>query len=238
MNRSSAAAPDPSLVRDALRRIFELSGLQEASLPGKVLTYVVERTLAGDSRSIKAYTIAVEALGRAPDFDPDRDSTVRVAAMRLRGALDLYYAGPGAADPLRIRLFPGSYRPVFECAPISECAPIAPQAPLPQPPDTGLPGDEARPPVALTVPLAAIAQNSPRRRAGTVTRWWLAAVTVALTVDILVTASLLVVQVAGRQREVKDQTMAARQLAPAEANPTLFALIHDGIERSFRNSTP
>jgi hypothetical protein len=232
MNRSSAAAPDPSLVKDALRRIFELSGLQEASLPGKVLTYVVERTLAGDSRSIKAYTIAVEALGRAPDFDPDRDSTVRVAAMRLRGALDLYYAGPGAADPLRIRLFPGSYRPVFECAP------NAPQAPLPQTPAAGLPDDEARPPVALTVPLAAIAQDSPRRLAGTVTRWWLAAVTVALTVDILVTASLLVAQVAGRQREVKDQAMAARQLAPAEANPTLFALIHDGIERSFRNSTP
>lgn len=232
MNRSSVAAPDPSLVKDALRRIFESSCLQEGSLPGKVLSYVVDRTLAGDSRSIKAYTIAVEALGRSADFDPDRDSTVRVAAMRLRGALDLYYAGPGASDPLRIRLFPGSYRPIFESDP------IAPQTGGLRPAAAPAPAESDRSPAGQAVPAVAIARGGLLRRSGTATRWWLAAVTVALALDILVTASLLAAQVAGRQRDGTDQALAARQLAPAEANPTLFALINAGIEHSFRTENP
>ena len=114
MTSSSVPPADPVLVRDALRRITRSSFVPEGSLLATMLTYVVETTLDGNARAIKAYTIAVEALGRGADFDPDRDSTVRVAAMRLRQALDLYYAGPGALDTLRIRLVPGSYRPQAE----------------------------------------------------------------------------------------------------------------------------
>lgn len=220
MNQSSVAAPDPSLAKDALRRIFESSLLQESSLPGKVLAYVVDRTLAGDSRSIKAYTIAVEALGRGCDFDPDRDSTVRVAAMRLRGALDLYYAGPGAADPLKIRLVPGSYRPSFEMTALDEA------------PDQPATAEAA----AIAAPsVVAIAQSARRTGIpGNATRWWLAAVTVALAVDILVTASLLAAQVSGRSREPAAAVAVSRMQDPADSKLALFALITDGIARSFR----
>ncbi|WP_439573694.1 hypothetical protein [Phreatobacter sp.] len=226
MNPSSVAAPDPSLVKDALRRIFDSSCLQEGSLPGKVLAYVVDRTLAGDGRSIKAYTIAVEGLGRGSDFDPDRDSTVRVAAMRLRGALDLYYAGPGAADPLKIRLVPGSYRPSFDLADSEED-------------DASLPVEAAPVATGSRVPsLAALVETGRRAgNAGRSTRWWLAAVTVALTIDILVTASLLAAQVAGRGREAAP-AMAVEKIDPADAKPILFTLINAGIERSFRTDNP
>src|SRR5256885_3659526 len=40
------------------------------------------------SSQIKEYNIAVEALGRAPDFDQKKDSIVRVEAHRLRKRLD------------------------------------------------------------------------------------------------------------------------------------------------------
>src|ERR1700730_3719137 len=55
------------------------------------LRYVVEATLRGASDRIKGYTIAVEALGRAENFDPQADPIVRVEAMRLRRALARYY---------------------------------------------------------------------------------------------------------------------------------------------------
>jgi hypothetical protein len=63
---------------------------------------VVEATLRGASDRIKGYTIAVEALGRADDFDPQADPIVRVEAMRLRRALARYYANGGARDAVVI----------------------------------------------------------------------------------------------------------------------------------------
>ncbi|OJY38096.1 MAG: hypothetical protein BGP06_16780 [Rhizobiales bacterium 65-9] len=59
------------------------------------LQYVVEETLEGRGRSLKGYAIAVEALGRSDDFDPQFDPIVRVEARRLRQALRSYYEGPG-----------------------------------------------------------------------------------------------------------------------------------------------
>jgi hypothetical protein len=78
------------------------------------LTFVDDKTLAGEERAIKGYTIATQALGRGDDFDPQSDPIVRVEAGRLRRALDAYYAGEGAQDPLRIVIPRGGYVPHFE----------------------------------------------------------------------------------------------------------------------------
>jgi tetratricopeptide (TPR) repeat protein len=77
------------------------------------LRYVVEATLRGGSDRIKGYTIAVEALGRAENFDPQADPIVRVEAMRLRRALTRYYENGGKRDPVLIDLPLGSYVPAF-----------------------------------------------------------------------------------------------------------------------------
>ena len=61
------------------------------------------RRCAGRSDRIKGYTIAVEALGRADDFDPQADPIVRVEATRLRRALSRYYANGGSNDRGRDR---------------------------------------------------------------------------------------------------------------------------------------
>lgn len=191
MTRSSALQPDPVSVRDALQRILDSGAVPSGSILAKVLTYVVDRTLAGDGKSIKAYTIAVEALGRSEDFDPDRDSTVRVAAMRLRAALDLYYSGPGAEDPLRIRLVPGSYRPQFEVQ--DEPEPCEPE--VPEPP----PGFLAR---------------LPLRRVST--RLWLMTLTAVLAVDIVVTLSLAATQMRQSRASIAPPPAARVQDARAQ----------------------
>ncbi|WP_334318358.1 hypothetical protein [Methylorubrum extorquens] len=80
---------------------------------------MVAEALAGRGGRIKAYTIGVDVFGRGPDFDPGKDPIVRIEATRIRSALTAYYEGPGACDPFRLVLRPGSYIPVCEVAPPS-----------------------------------------------------------------------------------------------------------------------
>jgi tetratricopeptide (TPR) repeat protein len=76
------------------------------------LKYVVEQTLLGHANRIKAYTVAIDALGKPTTFDPQNDPSVRVLAKRLRSSLDAYYertANPGVV----IEMKAGSYVPKF-----------------------------------------------------------------------------------------------------------------------------
>lgn len=75
--------------------------------------YVCERHLEGNADQIKEYSIAFEALGRPAEFDPKKDSIVRVEAHRLRKRLEEYYSGPGAAHAIQITIPNGQYRPCF-----------------------------------------------------------------------------------------------------------------------------
>src|SRR3954471_8992798 len=75
------------------------------------LRYVVEATLRGEQDRIKGYTIAVGALGRGDDFDPQADPIVRVEATRLRRAIHRYYESGGKSDPVQIDLPLGTYVP-------------------------------------------------------------------------------------------------------------------------------
>jgi len=79
----------------------------------RLLTYVCEKHFEGATAEIKEYNIAVQALGRPPDFDPQVDTIVRVTAHTLRKRLDDYYRGAGAEHAVRICLPPGGYVPKF-----------------------------------------------------------------------------------------------------------------------------
>ena len=77
------------------------------------LTYVCERSFQGQGDQIKEYTIGVEAFRRLPDFDPKKDSIVRVEAHRLRRRLEEYYVAEGKAHRIRIEIPNGQYTPRF-----------------------------------------------------------------------------------------------------------------------------
>jgi hypothetical protein len=127
-------AAQETLPRDDIRRELDRiagSAIFRASLRlTSFLTFVVEAALAGHSDTIKAYTIAVEALGRSPSFDPQADPIVRVEAGRLRHALARYYAEAGRDDPLTIDVPRGTYVPAFHRRRTETTAPSA--APRPR----------------------------------------------------------------------------------------------------------
>lgn len=80
---------------------------------GRVLSFICEKYFDGAASEIKEYSLAVNALGRSQDFDPQTDSIVRVTAHNLRKQLDLYYRTDGADHSVQISLPPGHYVPEF-----------------------------------------------------------------------------------------------------------------------------
>ena len=68
----------------------------------RLLTFVCEKHFEGATAEIKEYNIAVQALGRPHDFDPQVDTIVRVTAHALRKRLDDYYRSIGADHAVRI----------------------------------------------------------------------------------------------------------------------------------------
>ena len=116
-NTRDEERPTTEEIRAALNRIAVSEAFRACPQLVAFLRYVVEATLRGGQDRIKGYTIAVEALGRGDDFNPQDDPIVRVEAMRLRRALQRYYANGGKDDTVQIVLPLGSYVPVFRCAP-------------------------------------------------------------------------------------------------------------------------
>ncbi len=100
-------------IRVHLHRVVESAAFRGSLRLTCFLTFVVETTLAGKGDTLKTYTIAVEALRRHSDFDPQTNPIVRVEAGRLRQALSRYYSGEGRDDSIVIDLLRGSYVPVF-----------------------------------------------------------------------------------------------------------------------------
>ena len=113
----SSAETEPLPVADevlaALERMLASEPFRPSAQLRVFLRYVVETTLRGEADRIRAFTIAVEAFGRDQDFNPQSDPIVRVEAARLRRAIEQYYAGPGADDPVKILVPRGGYVPQF-----------------------------------------------------------------------------------------------------------------------------
>jgi len=131
----NAPAVSPESVRAALARLLASEEFQSSPRLCDFLRFVVEATLAGRAEEIKGYTIALEALGRPPSFDPQSDPIVRVEATRLRRALERYYSGAGAQESLEIQIPKGSYVPLFRAIPRAPAP--DPDADLPPAAETG-----------------------------------------------------------------------------------------------------
>jgi hypothetical protein len=97
----------------SLDKILNHPAFKSSPQLSSFLYYVVSEEIAGRGEKIKAYTVAVDALGRPESFDPSSDPVIRVVANRLRKALDRFYSDMGDTVPIRIKLVKGSYRPVF-----------------------------------------------------------------------------------------------------------------------------
>lgn len=137
MNRTEIASQQIRAIQDVFspaelralgKRITESGVLGRSRHYARLLAYLIE--CAVENKSPKEIELALDALGRADDFDVSADSTVRVYIHQLRKKLDNYYEKFEKDARFRIVIPKGKYT----------------LAALPQDSAT------ARPPVALTLP--------------------------------------------------------------------------------------
>jgi len=108
-------APEEQEILNAIDKIKAHRIFNRSPLMCAFLSYVTVETIQGRESRISAYSVAVDALGKPTDFDPQMDPSVRVLAKRLRDSLACYY--DDATDyTLCVVLKPGSYVPSFHRA--------------------------------------------------------------------------------------------------------------------------
>jgi len=95
--------------RQELQTLLQSETFKKAPNLVRFLEYVAEQHFSGNTDHIKEYNIAVEALHRPEQFDPQSDTIVRTTAHALRKKLDLYYATEGNDHQVQIQLPVGKY---------------------------------------------------------------------------------------------------------------------------------
>ena len=119
-NHSDDWAPvtevDRGAIRGQLERMLESPLFRNSKRYPSLLRYLVEQALAGNDAHLKERTLGVTVFHRAPDYDTNQDTVVRLTAGEVRKRIAQYYHQPEHAGELQIDLRPGSYVPVFRRA--------------------------------------------------------------------------------------------------------------------------
>ncbi|MBB2753571.1 UNVERIFIED_ORG: tetratricopeptide (TPR) repeat protein [Rhizobium aethiopicum] len=104
--------------RAELERLFSDTRFRVTERQKDILRYLAERRFNGCDDGAKAYSVALDVLGRPSDFDASTDPIVRIEISRLRSALDAYYQAFGAAGSVTIHIPKGMYIALFSGMPI------------------------------------------------------------------------------------------------------------------------
>lgn len=119
-------APASEATQAQLERILQNKALRLSEVQRRLLTYLADKSLAGEADDLKEYAIGVDAFGKPPSYDPRQESVVRMHVARLRQKLADYYRSEGADDPILVDLPKGSFKVTFE--PRSAALPATPVA--------------------------------------------------------------------------------------------------------------
>jgi len=124
----------------AIEKIISSSVLHGSESLCNLLRFLTKQSLDHPGSTVKEYHLATEVFGRAADFDPRLDSTVRVQTGRLRSKLAEYYASDGIEDRVVVEIPRGSYHVLFHYRepelkpPAVEPVAAPPAAPIPHRP--------------------------------------------------------------------------------------------------------
>ena len=80
----------------------------------ELLSYLVDRALAGEEDGIKERVLGIEVFGRGADYDTNSDPIVRRTANEIRKRLGQCYFEPSSRPAVRIHMARGSYLLEFE----------------------------------------------------------------------------------------------------------------------------
>ncbi|HET7335621.1 MAG TPA: hypothetical protein VFI93_10925 [Rhizomicrobium sp.] len=100
-------------IRAAFARVAASTSFSGSPRLQEFLRYVVTETLAGRGDRLKGLSIAEAVYSKDVVAEPESDSAVRAEGTRLRRALNDYYSGAGADDPVIIEMPRGGYMPLF-----------------------------------------------------------------------------------------------------------------------------
>jgi hypothetical protein len=103
-------------VHSQLERMLESPLFSNSKRYPNLLRFMVEQALAGNEALLKERTLGVAVFHRAPDYDTNQDTVVRLTASEVRKRIAQYYHQPEHAGELQIDLRAGSYVPVFRRA--------------------------------------------------------------------------------------------------------------------------
>jgi len=101
------------LIRDELAELLRSPHFSNSKRYPALLSYIVEKTLAGQSEELKERVLGVEVFHRPADYDSNSDTVVRVAAGEVRRRLSLIYHESEGEHAIEISLPAGSYVPEF-----------------------------------------------------------------------------------------------------------------------------
>jgi tetratricopeptide (TPR) repeat protein len=107
-------AEDIRLIKEQLRIILASPFFRSAKQMKNFLNYVVSQTIKGEGGRLKQYTIAVDGLNAADDFNPDNNPLVRIIGGRVRARLKKYYRQYNARNKIIISIPKGGYVPEFK----------------------------------------------------------------------------------------------------------------------------
>ncbi|HVX65723.1 MAG TPA: hypothetical protein VHA11_03930 [Bryobacteraceae bacterium] len=96
-----------------MQAVLASSVLRRSEQLRRILAYICGEEIEGRGAELTEWSIAVNALGRAPEYSPDTDSTVRTRTYELRKRLEEHYRKDGLHAAVRVELPKGTYRPSF-----------------------------------------------------------------------------------------------------------------------------
>jgi hypothetical protein len=108
-NRSIQASPE----QEQLDRILSGTIFQGKEPLRRLLIYLSEKSISGEAKGLKEYTVGIEAFQKPETYDPRTDASVRIQAGRLRQKLAEYYHAEGKHDPIEIDFPKGHFELTF-----------------------------------------------------------------------------------------------------------------------------
>ena len=118
-----------------IERILATGPFQKSGRLRELLPYMAERAIHGHSHELTEHHIGIRVFGKAADYSPADDSSVRVHARQLRLKLHEYFDGEGRGETMVVEIPKGFYTPVFRALqqPPAQQAMDAPQPRVPIP---------------------------------------------------------------------------------------------------------
>lgn len=100
-----------------IERILATGPFQKSGRLRELLPYMAERTIHGFNHELTEHNIGIRVFGKASDYSPADDSSVRVHARQLRLKLHEYFDGEGRGETMVVEIPKGFYTPVFRARP-------------------------------------------------------------------------------------------------------------------------